>query len=77
MISQCRCAHPRRVVTKVHSKGPFIIYAGGEGGSRQFQDTPRGVRRKLVYKSGGLSDFTILFYFKEMCSLLSAVLNGT
>ena len=26
---------------------------------------------------GGLSDFTILFYFKEMCSSLSAVLNGT
>ena len=25
---------------------------------------------------GGLSDCTILFYFKEMCSLLSAVLNG-
>ena len=26
---------------------------------------------------GELSDFTILFDFKEMCSLLSAVLNGT
>ena len=33
--------------------------------------------RKLVYKRGGLSDFTVLFYFKEMCSLLWAVLNGT
>ena len=34
--------------------------------------------RKLAHKrEGGLSDFTILFYFKEMCSLLSAVLNGT
>ena len=33
--------------------------------------------RKLAYKRGGLSDFTILFYFKEMCSLLSVVLNGT
>ena len=34
--------------------------------------------RKLAYKrGGGLSDFTILSYFKEMCSLLSAVTNGT
>ena len=33
--------------------------------------------RKLAYKREGLSNFTILFYFKEMCSLLSAVLNGT
>ena len=35
--------------------------------------------RKLAYKrgGGGLSDFTVLFYFKEMCSLLSAVLNVT
>ena len=33
--------------------------------------------RKLAYKRWGLSDFTILFYFKEMCLLLSAVLNGT
>ena len=32
--------------------------------------------KKLAYKKVGLSDFTILFYLKEMCSLLSAVLNG-
>ena len=39
-------------------KGPFIIYAWGwdgknkkgGGGSRQFQDSPRGVMRKLAYK---------------------------
>ena len=50
---------------------------GWGGGSRQFQDSPRGVMRKLAYKrGGGLSDFTILFYFKEMCSLLSAVLRA-
>ena len=71
------------------SKGPFIIYAGGwagknkrgrgVGGSRQFHDSPRGGGREEigVQEGGGLSDFTILFYLKEMCSLLSPVLNGT
>ena len=47
-----------------------------KGGSHQFQDSPKGVMRKLAYKMG-LSDFTILFYFKAMCSLSSAVLNDT
>ena len=47
-------------------------------GSRQFQDSPRGGgHEEIAVQEGGLSDFTILFYFKEMCSLLSAVLNGT
>ena len=47
------------------------------GGHANFRTVGGGVMRKLAYKRGGLSDFTILFYFKETCLLLSAVLNGT
>ena len=54
----------------------------GGWGHANFRTVRGGIIRKLAYKEGaggggGLSDFTILFYFKEMCSLLSAVLNGT
>ena len=43
--------------------------------SGQFEG--RGHEEIGVQEGGGLSDFTILFHVKEMCSLLSAVLNGT
>ena len=49
----------------------------GGGGHANFRTVRGAVMRKLAYKMGGLSYFTTLFYFKEMCSLLSAVLNGT
>ena len=53
-------------------KGPLIIYAGGAGkngggGHANFRTVRGRVMTKLAYKRGGLSDFTILFYFKEMC----------
>ena len=52
-------------------KGPFIIYDGGGGGAGKnkggnhanFRTVRGGVMRKLVYKRGGLSDFTIKFCF--------------
>ena len=49
-----------------------------KGGSRQFQDSPKGGHEEIGVQEdgGGLSYFTILFFFKEMCSLLWAVLNG-
>ena len=65
---------------QLDNKGPFIIFPGGGltrirgEGSRQFQDSPRGGHEEIGVQEGGLSDFTILFYFKKMCSLLSAVL---
>ena len=65
-------------------KGPFIVYAGGglarirRGGTPISGHSEGGHEEIGVQEGGGgLSDFTILFYFKEMCSLLSAVLNGT
>ena len=65
------------------NKGPFIIYAGGWAGKNRGEGvTPisgqsEGGHDEIGVQEGGLSDFTILFYFKEICSLLSAVLNGT
>ena len=62
---------------------PFIIYAGGwadkskGGGVTPISGQSEGESSGNWRTRGGLSDFTILFYFKEMCSLLSAVLNGT
>ena len=67
-------------------KGPFIIYAWGwagknkegGGGVTPISGQSEGGHEKIgVREGGGLSNFTILFYFKEMSSLLSAVLNGT
>ena len=49
----------------------------GGGGVTPISGQSKGGYEELGVQEGGLSDFTILFYFKEMCSLLSAVLNGT
>ena len=56
------------------SVGPARIRGGG-GGHANFRTVRGGVMRKLAYKRGGLSDFTILFHFKEMCLLFLAVLK--
>ena len=50
----------------------------GEEGHANFRTVQGGGgEEEIGIQEGGLSDFTISFYFKEMCSLLSAVLNGT
>ena len=54
-------------LARIRGAGITPILGQSEGASRGNWRT----------RGGALSDFTILFYFKEMCSLLSAVLNGT
>ena len=57
---------PGRGLTRIREQGVTPISGQSEGGHED-----------IGVQEGELSDFTILFYFKEMCSLLSAVLNGT
>ena len=47
----------------------------GGGGVTPLSGQSEGGHEEIGVQEGGLSDCTILFYFKEMCSLLSAVLK--